>query len=79
MGIRTYAQSAGFLALWNRALDVEFGIAIPTNNVRWLERNLYEARKTAGDPRLEGVMMMRPGNGEIWLCRKEVDLEEALP
>ena len=64
-----------YLSLWRRALTVEFGIAIPTNNIRWLERELYAARKLSGDPDLQEVIMMKPREGEIWLCRKEVELE----
>lgn len=74
MGVPNYATTAGFAELWRRALTVEFGIAIPTNNIRWLERSLYAARKAARDPGLEAVIMMKPKAGEIWLMKKDVEL-----
>lgn len=63
------------LTLWRRALTTEFGLAIPTTNRIEMMRIMYAARKESGDEELEKVMIMKPNNGELWLCRKEVSLD----
>jgi hypothetical protein len=67
-----------WLPLWERALEEEIGIAFkPEGLPRESFRNiLYEARKQSGDPRLEGLIMFLPNNDEIWICKKQVELEE---
>lgn len=70
------------LSYWHRALEAEFGWAIPisggTPALRKAQRILYDARKASGDERLQGIMMCMPGSGmEIWLVKKDVELDNA--
>jgi hypothetical protein len=69
-----------WLPLWERALDVEIGIAFTIGGVKREQfRNiLYEARKQAKDPRLDALIMFLPAGGhehEIWICKKAVELD----
>lgn len=64
------------LALWYEALKVEIGIGVTTNNKDHLVNTLYAVRKASGDPELQKIIVMKPKNGEIWLCKKEVSLED---
>ena len=68
-----------WLPLWTRALDVEIGIAFPISGVRreYFRNILYEARKQAADPRLDDLIMFLPAapcDNEIWICKREVEL-----
>lgn len=68
------------LAFWLRALSAEFGWCIPCPGgipaLRKAQRILYDARKASGDERLQGIMMCLPGGGkEIWLVKKDVELD----
>lgn len=72
-----------YLPLWERALDpaVEIGIRVPISGVRreYFRNTLYECRKLARNPALDAIIMFLPAaphDGEIWLCKKEVSLEE---
>jgi hypothetical protein len=69
-----------WLPLWTRALEVEIGIAFIINGVRrdYFRNTMYEARKAAGDPRLEDLIMFLPAaphDNEIWICKKQVELD----
>jgi hypothetical protein len=70
-----------WLPLWTRALDEEIGIrfrisGVPRENFR---SRLYECREQSGDPRLQDLIMFLPATpetlDEIWICRKQVELE----
>lgn len=69
-----------WLPLWHRALDpaVEIGIAFSVSGCtrEYFRNELYEARKQAKDPRLEELIMFLPNNGEIWICKKSVEMTE---
>lgn len=71
------------LAYWVRALGEEFGLAIPILNssepvLRKAQKILYDARKASGNAELGRLMMVMPNGGkEIWLIKKEVELEDA--
>lgn len=69
-----------WLPLWLRALDpaVEIGIAFIVSGCtrEYFRNELYEARKQANDPRLQELIMFLPNNGEIWICKKSVSMEE---
>lgn len=71
-----------WLPLWERALDpaVEIGIAFKVSGVErtYFRNTLYEARKAAADPRFDALIMFLPAGDhtdEIWICKKEVELE----
>jgi hypothetical protein len=73
---------ATLLPLWHRALASEIGIAIRTNDRRWLQTALYEARSRANDPQLEKIMLVMPGKDlegnpsqEVMMLKKQVELE----
>lgn len=72
----TILSPALLLPLWYQALREEIGIAIPTNDRTHLSVQLYKARKESGDPQLERIILFMPNNGEVWLCRKEVEMEQ---
>lgn len=69
------------LAHWRAALTHEFGLALPIPGgapaLRKAQKILYDARKASGDESLQRLMMVMPNGGrEIWLIKKEVELEE---
>lgn len=67
-----------WLPLWTRALDEEIGIAFSVSGCtrEYFRNTLYEARKASGDPRLQELIMFLPNNGEIWICKKSVSMDE---
>lgn len=69
-----------WLPLWTRALDHEIGIRFCVAGVDrgYFRNTLYEARSAANDPRLADLMMFLPAapfDNEIWICKKQVELE----
>ena len=69
-----------WLPCWLRALDEEIGVAFSVSGcTREYFRNiLYEAKKQANDPRLDALIMFLPAgevSHEIWICKREVELE----
>ena len=69
-----------WLPLWERALDVEIGIAFKVSGVtrEYMRNTLYEAKKQAADPRLNDLIMFLPAgeaSGEIWICKRQVELD----
>lgn len=73
------AHSSTWLPLWYRALDpsVEIGIAFTVSGCtrEYFRNELYEARKQSGDKRLQELIMFLPNNGEIWICKKAVEMD----
>lgn len=63
------------LPLWYKALDEELGIAIKTDDRRHIVTVLYEARQREANPALEALMIAQPPGDEVWLVKKEVELE----
>ncbi len=73
-------SALSWVALWERALTEEIGIAFSVSGVdrNYFRNTLYEARKQANDPRLESLIMFLPAgevSHEIWICKKSVELE----
>ena len=66
------------LALWQRALGSEIGIAITvTPETKTIIRDfLYEAKRNSHQLALDAVIMVLPGPHpeEIWLAKKAVEL-----
>lgn len=71
----TKLPSATWLPYWYQALDQEIGIRIECTDRRLLVNALYDARKGAADPRLEALMIFQPGEGLVYIAKKEVELE----
>lgn len=78
------ANPLTWLPLWERALDpaIEIGIAFKISGTDrgYFRNTLYEARKASQDPRFDALIMFLPAGGhedEIWICKKNVSLEEA--
>lgn len=72
---------ATWLPLLERALDVEIGIGFRITGIRreYFRNTLYEARKQSGDPRFQDLIIFLPGaplDDQIWICKKEVSLED---
>lgn len=70
-----------WLPLFERALETEIGIGFKVSGVArtYFRNTLYECRKLAADPRLDDIVMFLPGGDhqdEIWLCKKQVSLED---
>lgn len=72
------AARSTWLPLWHRALDEEIGIAFTVSGCsrEYFRNELYEARSDSKDPRLQELIMFLPNNGEIWICKKSVEMEE---
>jgi hypothetical protein len=69
-----------WLPLWERALDEEIGIAFEVTgcDLPYFRGELYQCRKMAADPRLDDLCIMIPGGevaGEIWICKKMVEVD----
>lgn len=69
-----------WLGLYERALSTEIGIAFKVSGVdrTYFRNTLYECRKLAEDPRLDDIVMFLPAGDhadEIWLCKKQVELD----
>lgn len=64
------------LELWYEALRRGIGIVIETNDPTDLKNKLYRARRDAGDPDLEKLMILSsPTNptGEIMIAHKTIE------
>ena len=70
----TKLPAATWLPYWYQALDQELGIYIEVVHRRLFVNALYDARKKSGDPRLEALMIFQPGEGIVYICKKEVEL-----
>lgn len=71
-----------WLPLWQRALELEIGIRFRVSGINreQFRDYLYTARKESGDPSLQDLMMFLPGGeavDEIWICKKQVSLDDA--
>ncbi len=69
-----------YLPLWQRALECEIGIRFVVGGVErnYFRNTLYEARKAAQDLALADLIMFlpaKPFDNEIWICKKQVELE----
>lgn len=62
------------LPLWYRALQAEFGIEVASNDSTYYRAELYQARKLAGDPRLEALAITLMKDGTLWIVKKGVEL-----
>lgn len=67
--------TARCMEILRTAMRAEIGVAVPTNNQHQLGNVLAEIRKESGDPRLQELRIFRPANGEIYVCKREVDLD----
>lgn len=63
------------IAAWRAALAAEIGVAVPTNNQAYCKSLLSEIRNKSGDPRMNDIVIFSPANGEVWLCKKQVEIE----
>ena len=69
-----------WLPLFERALDEEIGIGFTVSGLprEQFRNRLYECRKMAHDPRLDELILFCPNaprDGEIWICKKAVEME----
>lgn len=70
-----------YLPLLERALEVEIGIGFEVSGVtrEYFKGYLADARKQSGNPALDDLIVFLPAapyDGEIWICKKEVELDE---
>ena len=69
-----------WLPLLDRALESEIGIRFRITGIRrdYFKQTLYTARKATGDHRYMDLVLFEPAapfNDEIWICRKQVELD----
>lgn len=75
-------MTPGFaLACWERALTEEYGLVLTLDkeeDKRVIEKTLYEARQKSGNPDLEQLMIVRPGDNvlELMIIKKTTDMED---
>lgn len=55
------------------ALQQEIGIALPTSSQDGAANLLGEEKRK--DPRFAGLMIFKPANGEVFIAKKEVELD----
>ena len=66
-----------FEPLWLRALTEEFGVRIAIDcEPMPLTNDLYATRDAMNDPRLKDLRITQMKNGELWIVKKDVKLEE---
>jgi hypothetical protein len=70
--------------LFDRALNEEIGIAftIHGTNRDDFRRELYRTRIESGDPRYQDLILFAPAaphENEVWICKKQVSLDDASP
>lgn len=71
------------ITLWERALAEDIGVILTLateRDKRAIEGTLYEARKLAGNPELETLMIAKPGDNplELWIVKKMTDMEDVV-
>lgn len=66
---RPFAQAK---ALLDAALEQEIGLGVPTNSQAGLVNLLIPMRKA--EPKYQGLIFFSPNNGEVFICKKEVEL-----
>jgi len=63
-----------FKEILYQALECEVGLAIETDDRRFLVRNLWNVRKELADPNLDKLIILQPANeGEVWVAHKDAD------
>lgn len=62
-----------YQALFERAMQVEIGIGVATNEQRLLAAQLG-AHKKRTEPAFDEIMVFKPENGEVWLVKKATEL-----
>lgn len=61
--------------VWYRALRAEFGVEVIISSEQ--DRiDLYNARKAANDPRLDGLKMVQFQDGKIFIVKREAKMED---
>lgn len=64
------------IAIFERALEAEIGIAIQTPDPKTYRQELLLARRKLKDPRYDILVTALPaGNKEVFVCKKNADLE----
>ena len=62
------------LEYWSKALTLDIGLCIETDDRVLLRQQLYKARVEAGDIELEQLIISFPINeNELWIVRKDAD------
>jgi len=62
------------LEYWQKALTLETGLAIETDDRVLLRQQLYRARGEAADPELEQLVIIFPmAENKLWIVRKDAD------
>lgn len=66
-----------YLALWDRAAEVEIGIAIKTNEPTKFRNKLLTVAAEAKHPARETIITLIPeGNDEVFMCRRTAELPD---
>ncbi len=67
---RPFAQAQ---ALLDAALEQEIGVAFKANSARGAINLLTGLRKD--NPKYQGLIFFEPANGEVFICKREVELD----
>lgn len=67
---RPFAQAR---ALLDAALEQEIGIAVTASSQDGLVNLLIPIRKE--NPKYQGLIFFKPTNGEVFVCKREVELD----
>lgn len=63
------------LPLWQRAKELEFGLAIRTKDKKYTKVELYKARQSSGDRSLDELILISPDGDELFIVKKTVELD----
>ena len=61
------------MALWYRAAKAEIGLEVPTNDHNYLMQTLYTARKSAEDPELDRLSLVKTKKGISIIDRERAE------
>lgn len=64
------------IPFFNRAMNEEVGLAIPTNDQKYL-RSLADRTRGEHKPKYDALVVFAPANGEVWLVKKQLDRLDA--
>lgn len=69
----TYRPREQARLLLEAALEQEIGVGFRPNSPSGAANLLGEEKRK--DPRFAGLMVFQPANGEVFICKKEVELD----
>lgn len=68
--------TSSVIPYFDRALTEELGIAIPTNDQKYV-RSLIDRARAEFTPKYDTLMIFAPANGEVWLVKRQLERLDA--